>query len=197
MGQIPPVDLGELASRASSRGGGNGSSDSGGGGGGFGRYRGGGAGATATNGKSSTTGEDARMRVRYDAHLPTLSLGEGENSRSILAGTVLLTLHGDVLCKNCHLCGSCWEDCKWKRSHVPTPPEVVKTVAGLLKASRGEQHACLQPSGCRQTSPRKIQSDLALTSTGKCSRLSGWTAKRQKHKVLNYFSTLILEYLLV
>ena len=81
---------------------------------------------------------DKRVWVRYNAHLPALYLQEGENLRSILAGRVLLTLHGAVLCNNCHLCGSCWEDCKRKRSHVPTPPEVPTTVAGLLMASRGE-----------------------------------------------------------
>ena len=38
---------------------------------------------------------------------------------------------------------------------------------------------CLQPSGGRPSSPRKPQSDLALTFTGKCSRLPGSTAKRR------------------
>ena len=62
-----------------------------------------------------------RVRVRYDAHLLALSLQDGKNTRSVLAGTVLLTLHGAVLCKKWHLCGSCWEECEQKRSHIPTP----------------------------------------------------------------------------
>ena len=78
------------------------------------------------------------MRVRYDAYLPALSLWYRENSCLILVVTVLPTLHVAVLCKNWHLCRACWEDCKRKRLHVPTPPtEVATTVAGLLKADRG------------------------------------------------------------
>ena len=78
------------------------------------------------------------MRVRYDSHLPALSLWDGESTCSILVGTVLPTLHGAVLCKNWHLCGSCWEDCERNCSYVPTPAEVATTVAGLLKAALGE-----------------------------------------------------------
>ena len=62
------------------------------------------------------------MRVSYDAHLPYLYLWDGENSWSILMGAVLPTLRDHVLCKNWHMCGVCWEDCKIKNSHVPTPP---------------------------------------------------------------------------
>ena len=82
---------------------------SGRGGGGSGSSGGCGSGgsATAKKRKSSTTGVDMRVRVRYDAHLPALSLWDRENSCSILEGTVLPTLHGAVLCKNWHLCGSC------------------------------------------------------------------------------------------
>ena len=78
------------------------------------------------------------MRVRYDAHLPDLSLQHGKNLRLILAGTVLPNLHGAVLCKNWNLCGACWEDCERKRSHVPNPPEVATTTAGLFKSAWGE-----------------------------------------------------------
>ena len=77
------------------------------------------------------------MRVRYDVHLPSLSLRYGENSRSILTGAVLLTLHGHVLCKNWHMCRVCWEDCERKNSHVPTLPEAAKTISELLKVARG------------------------------------------------------------
>ena len=83
------------------------------------------------------------MRVRSEAHLPALSLKDGGNLCSILAGTVLLALHGVVMCKNWNLCGAFREDCKRKRSHVPTPPEVETTAAGMLKADQGELHACL------------------------------------------------------
>ena len=83
------------------------------------------------------------MGVRYNVHLPALSLRDGYKSRSILVGTVLPALHGVVMCKNWNLCGAFREDCKRKRSHVPTPPEVETTAAGMLKADQGELHACL------------------------------------------------------
>ena len=127
VGPIIPKSLEYLVHETGSRGGSGGSiggsSDSGG--------------ATSKKRKASPTG-DARMWVRYDAHLPALSLWDRENSCYILVGTVLQTLHAAVLCKNWHLCRSCWEDCERHRSHVPTPPEVATTVAGLLKAARGE-----------------------------------------------------------
>ena len=77
------------------------------------------------------------MRVGYDAHLPFLYLWDREQTRSILTGAVLPSLRGHVLCKNWHMCGVCWEDCKHKNSHVPTPPEAANTIAGLLKVARG------------------------------------------------------------
>ena len=49
------------------------------------------------------------------------------------------------------------------------PTEVAITVAGLLKASWGEWNACLRPSSGRPSSPPKPQSDIVLTSAGKCS----------------------------
>ena len=75
------------------------------------------------------------VRVRSEAHLPALSLKDGGNLCSILAGTVLLALHGAVLCKNWRLCGLFWEYCKRKRSHIPTPQEVATTFSGLLNAA--------------------------------------------------------------
>ena len=77
------------------------------------------------------------MWVRSEAHLPALSLKDGGNLCSILAGTVLLALHGAVLCKNWHLCWVFWEDCERKRWHVSTLPGVATTVAGLIKAAWG------------------------------------------------------------
>ena len=117
VGPIPPMALRDLVSRSSGRGSSGGYVRSGR------RYRDGGGGATATKRRSSKMGGDARMWVRYDMHLPALYLWDGYNTRSILAATVLPTLHGAVLCKNWHLCGFCWEECKRKRSHVPTPLE--------------------------------------------------------------------------
>ena len=93
------------------------------------------------------------VRLRYDGHLPALSLQDRENSRLILAGKVLLTLHSAVFCKNWHLCGVYWEGCERKRSHVPTPPEVATTVSGLPKATQGEWYTCLHPSGGSPPSP--------------------------------------------
>ena len=78
------------------------------------------------------------MKARYDAHLPSLSLWDGENSWSILAGAVLPTLQGQIICKNWYLCGVFWEDCERKNLHVPTPPEVSTTISELLKVARGE-----------------------------------------------------------
>ena len=58
IGPILPAALGDLVYKTGSRGGVSG------------------GGATAAKRKSSTTG-GARVRVRYDAHLPTLSLLDG------------------------------------------------------------------------------------------------------------------------
>ena len=49
------------------------------------------------------TGGSTRVRVPYDAHLPSLSLWYGKNLRSILMWAVLPTLCGHVICKNWHL----------------------------------------------------------------------------------------------
>ena len=78
------------------------------------------------------------MWVRYNTHLPSMSLRDRDNSLSIVVGTVFPTLHGAVHCKNWHWCGSCWEDCERKLSHVHTPSEIATAVAGLLKADQGE-----------------------------------------------------------
>ena len=69
----------------------------------------------------------------------------------------------------------------------PYPLEVATTVAGPLTVAQGEWHAFLQPSGGRLSSPPKNQSNIELTSTGKCNRLSGWTAKRQI-KVTSFYT---------
>ena len=42
-------------------------------------------------------------QARYDAHLPSLSLWDGENSRFILVGVVLPIPHSHVLFNNWHL----------------------------------------------------------------------------------------------
>ena len=83
-------------------------------------------------------GGSAKVKMRHDAHLPSLYLQDMESLRSIITGAVLPTLHGHVLFKNWNLCGVCWEDCNHKNSHVPTPPEAVNTIAELLKVARGE-----------------------------------------------------------
>ena len=71
-------------------------------------------------------------------HLTDIYFWDGESLRSILAGTVLPTLHGDIICKNWYLCGVCWEECKRKKLHVPISPDVVNTLYGLLKAAQGD-----------------------------------------------------------
>ena len=42
-------------------------------------------------------GQGARVWAQYNVHLPSLSLQGGENSRTLLSGTVLPTLHSHVL----------------------------------------------------------------------------------------------------
>ena len=59
------------------------------------------------------------MRVRYDAHLPTLSLRNEENARPILEGTVLPTLHSAILGKNWHLCEVCAERTTGVKARIP------------------------------------------------------------------------------
>ena len=55
--------------------------------------------------KVDTTGVPAQVWVRYEAHLPSLYLQDGENLQSILAGEVLPTLHSHVIFQNWHFCG--------------------------------------------------------------------------------------------
>ena len=55
------------------------------------------------NGKPLPWGGDARVQVRYNAHLLALYLRRRDNLRSILAWTVLPTLQGAVLCNNWNL----------------------------------------------------------------------------------------------
>ena len=95
-GLILPMALRDLVSRASGRGG-RGDVD-----------------GTSEKQKYSTTGGARGCGVRYDMNLPALNVQDRGNPRSILERTALPTLHGAVLCKNCHLCGSCWEDCERK-----------------------------------------------------------------------------------
>ena len=108
MGQILPGPLAELLT---------GQRPAGGGGNGGGGSRG--DGGTGTDGSSGSgngvlaiksqkvgaPGGEARLWAQCNAHLAALSLRYGENSRTLLAGKVLPTLHGYVLCKNRHLCG--------------------------------------------------------------------------------------------
>ena len=107
IGPILPAALADLVSGTRPAGG---SAPKGGGGGG-----GDSSGGSGVHKKYvpmvEASGGSTRVRVRYDAHLPSLSLRDGEKTRSILMGAVLPTLHGHVLCKNWHMCGVCWEDC--------------------------------------------------------------------------------------
>ena len=111
IGPILPATLADLVSGRRPAGG---SAAKGGGGGGGGHKK--------AQLMVAASGGSTRVRVRYDAHLPSLSLRDGEQTRLILTGAVLPTLHGHVLCKKLHMCGVCWEDCERKNSHVPTPP---------------------------------------------------------------------------
>ena len=150
---IFPVSLANLVAGRWSAGvgapkSGGGSSNGGGGGGG-------GGGNKKLSPKLDATGETAIVKALYDAHLPSLSLQDGGNLRYILVGAVLPTLHDHVLFKNWHLCGVYWEECKRKKLHVPTPPEVATTIAGLLKLDRGGGYrgACSLAASDRLPSP--------------------------------------------
>ena len=57
--------------------------------------------------EAQVSGSTARVRVRYDAHLPALSLRDVKKLRDILSGTVIPTVQGHVICKNWNLCGLC------------------------------------------------------------------------------------------
>ena len=87
-------------------GGGGGGGSGGGGGDSEGRDRGRGrcAGRGGADGGVGGAVSNTRVRVRYDMHLPALYFRFGENSRTILAGTVLPTVQGHVLCTNRYLC---------------------------------------------------------------------------------------------
>ena len=77
------------------------------------------------------------MWVRYEAHLPALSLWDGEKLITILAGRVLPAVQVNILFKNWHLCGMFWGDCEHKDLHVPTFPDLTAAITGLLKTARG------------------------------------------------------------
>ena len=115
----------------------------------------------------------ARVRVQYDTHLNALSLQDLEKLCSVLAGKFLPTLHGQFIYKNWHLCGICWDDCKHKNLHIPTPPEVSTTVDRLIKAAWEDWYEYLQPIGGRPSSSQKQQSNFALTNLDKCTQLPG------------------------
>ena len=70
----------------------------------------------------AASGGLTQVRVRYDAHLPSLSLWDVEQTRSILMGAVLPTLRGHVLYKNWHMFEVCWEDWECKKLARPYPP---------------------------------------------------------------------------
>ena len=78
------------------------------------------------------------MWVCYDTHFPTLSLWDGKKFSTLMEGAVLPTVHVNVISKNWHLCGLFWEECKRKKLHVPTSPDIVSTITSFLKTSRGE-----------------------------------------------------------
>ena len=50
--------------------------------------------------KADGKGGTAQVRVRYVAHLPSLSLWDGEKLQSILEREVLPTLQSHFICKN-------------------------------------------------------------------------------------------------
>ena len=94
------------------------------------------------------------MRARYEAHLPSLYLQDGENSRFILEGEVLPNLHSHVLCNNWNLCRVFWEGCECKELHVSTPtPKATTTISGLLKVAWGEDRGACSLASAGSLSP--------------------------------------------
>ena len=145
-----PDNLAEMVSGRRVGGGGRGGGGSGsrccgsigiggsgrGGGGNGGRL--GGAGRGCVGAGSGGARGAVRVRVHYEAHLPSLTLQGGGKSSTILEGTFLPKVQVRVLFNNWHLCRLCWEDCNHKNSHVPTTPGVAAAITRLLKKSRGE-----------------------------------------------------------
>ena len=91
---ILPVSLTELVTGRRSAGGGSPKSDDGS------SNDGGGNRNKKPLPKMDATGGTARVQARYDMHLPSLSLWDGENLRSILEEAVLPNLCGHVCYKN-------------------------------------------------------------------------------------------------
>ena len=75
--------------------------------------------------------------MRYDAHLISLLLQDGENLLTVLVDKLLPTLHGLDLCNNWPLYRGCWDDCNSKKSHVPTFPKLTTVISRLLKTAEG------------------------------------------------------------
>ena len=97
-----------------------------------------GSGGRNPKSKVGYVGSGARVRARYNAHLPTLSLPDGDYLRILLVGPVLPALHGHVIYKNWHLCGVCWNYCERKYLQVPTPSlGLATTIVSLLKVTQG------------------------------------------------------------
>ena len=105
--------------------------------------RGGGGGGGSIGGDSkkskevATGGGGVRVWDQYNVHLLIMYLQYEENLWTFLAGTVLTTLHGHAIFKNCHLCGVCLEDCECRKSHDSTPPGVAINISRLIKVYRG------------------------------------------------------------
>ena len=125
---VPLVDMvsgrrgGSITSRrrGGNEGGGKGYVCGSGGGSGGDGVRGGCTGWGSSGSGGGGAGSTARVRVCYDAHPTALYLQDRENLRTVLAGTVLTTVQGHVICNNWHLYGLCWGDCERKKLHVLT-----------------------------------------------------------------------------
>ena len=74
------------------------------------------------------------MQVRYKAHLPALSLWDGENSWTPLACKVFPTLHGRVFART-GISSIYVGSTTIAKTHTPlnTHPEVAATITGLIK----------------------------------------------------------------
>ena len=111
--------------------------------------------------KVSSPGGDARVQVRYKAHLPVLYLqgritcGPYWQGRSSLPCTALFFARADT-------CGGC----------VGTPTDLATTIYRLQKKARDVFHEFLQPSGIKTYSYPKPLASLKLTC--KLSALVSW-----------------------
>ena len=87
--------------------------------------------------RTAHPGGGARLRVQYDTHLPALSLQYRDKFRTLLVGVVLRTFHGHFFVRTSISMICVGINASVKNSHVPTNPDVVATITGMMKTAWG------------------------------------------------------------